>query len=105
MASDSKRNFDKLASGFLSKDVKVKSYVIFCTSVLGICEREQKAGALYTWLLGKFQVYLQKTPEFLPYTTKIGQVYFNIQPPPSMFKQMENMMAMMGGLGGAGGMF
>lgn len=100
----SSRNFDKFASEFLSKESKQKSYVIFATSVLGICEREKKAGALYTWLLGKFQAYLQKKPELLPYTTKIGQIYFNIQPPPSMLKQMESMMAMMGGLGGAGGM-
>uniref|UniRef100_A0A7S2K262 Uncharacterized protein n=1 Tax=Leptocylindrus danicus TaxID=163516 RepID=A0A7S2K262_9STRA len=102
MEADSSRDFDKLATDFLSKEVKVKSHVIFCTSVVGILEREQKAGALYTWLLGKFQGYLQRNPELLPYTTKIGKIYFNIQPPPSMLSQMENMMAMMGGMGAAG---
>ena len=84
-----KRNFDKLAAEFLSKEVKSKNYAIFCTCLLGICEREKKAGALYTWLLGKFQAHLQQQPELLPYTTKIGQTYFNIQPPPSMLKQMQ----------------
>mmetsp|Transcript_23638 Transcript_23638/g.36477 ORF Transcript_23638/g.36477 Transcript_23638/m.36477 type:complete len:358 (-) Transcript_23638:42-1115(-) len=102
MEADPSRDFDKLATDFLSKEVKVKSHVIFCTSVVGILECEQKAGALYTWLLGKFQGYLQRNPELLPYTTKIGKIYFNIQPPPSMLSQMENMMAMMGGMGAAG---
>ena len=99
MDADKSRDFDKLAAQFLSKEVKVKCHVIFCTSIVGILEREKKAGALYTWLLGKFQGYLQRNPELLPYTTKIGKIYFNIQPPPSMLSQMENMMAMMGGMG------
>jgi len=98
------RNFEKLATEFFAKEKKIKSFVIFCTSVLGIVEREQKAGALYTWLLGKFQGYLQRFPELLPFTSRIGQIYFNIQPPPSMLKQMESMMAMMGGMGGMGGL-
>ena len=37
------------------------------------------------------------------YTTKIGMVYFAIQPPPSMMAMMENMMSG-GGMGGMGGM-
>ena len=35
------------------------------------------------------------------YTMKIGRVYFDIQPPPSMMSMMENMMS---GMGGGGGM-
>ena len=34
------------------------------------------------------------------YTMKIGRVYFDIQPPPSMMSMMENMMSGMGGGGG-----
>ena len=34
------------------------------------------------------------------YTMKIGRVYYDIQPPPSMMSMMENMMSGMGGGGG-----
>jgi hypothetical protein len=37
------------------------------------------------------------------HTTKIGKIYFNNQPPPSMLNMMENMMGMMGSGGGMPG--
>jgi hypothetical protein len=75
--------------------------------LLRICEKEMKTGPLYSWLLKSFNSELSgmfKPDVVKAYCTKIGRVYFNIQPPPSMMSTLESMMGGMGGLGGMGGM-
>jgi hypothetical protein len=84
-------------------DGKSQAHVVFCSMMLRICEKDQKTGPLWTWLLRSFKKELDllaKPQVVQSYTTKIGKVYFNIQPPPSMMSMMENMMGMMGGGGG-----
>lgn len=85
------------------KDGVAPSHVIFCSMLLRICEKETKTGPLFTWLLKSFNSELSgmfKPDVVRAYCTKIGRVYFNIQPPPSMMNTLE---AMMGGMGGMGG--
>jgi hypothetical protein len=75
--------------------------------LLRICEKDVKTAPLFTWLVRNFGAELgtMHNPEKIKsYTTKIGKVYFDIQPPPSMMAMMENMMGMMGGGGMVGGM-
>jgi hypothetical protein len=72
--------------------------------LLRICEKNVRTGPLYQWLLKSFKRELENTAKpaaLATFTTKIGKIYFNIQPPPSMLSMMENMM--MGGPGGMGG--
>jgi hypothetical protein len=101
-----KPNLKALTTSYLNKeDGKAPSHVIFACMLLRICEKDNKTGPLYTWLLRSFKRELDglyKPQAVLSYTTKIGKVYFNIQPPPSMMSMMENMMSMMGGGGGGG---
>ena len=55
-----------------------------------------------TWLMKSFrrELDLMIKPQVVQsYLTKIGKVYFNIQPPPSMMSMMENMLGG-GGMGG-----
>jgi hypothetical protein len=91
-------------------DGKAPSHVVFGSMLLKILEKDVRTGPLYTWLLKSFRRELDLMPKsqvISSYTTKIGKVYFNIQPPPSMMSMMESMMGMMGGggmAGGAGGM-
>jgi hypothetical protein len=98
------RNMDDLTKSYMSKDDgKSQAHVVFCSMLLRICEKDQKTGPLWTWLLRSFKKELDllaKPQVVQSYTTKIGKVYFNIQPPPSMMSMMENMMGMMGGGGG-----
>ena len=89
------------------KDGVAPSHAIFCSMLLRICEKEMKTGPLYSWLLKSFNSELSgmfKPDVVKAYCTKIGRVYFNIQPPPSMMSTIESMMGGMGGLGGMGGM-
>lgn len=96
-----------LIKSYVSKDDGVApSHLVFCTSLLRVCEKDARTGPLFSWLLRSFKKELDKLhkPQIVhSYTTKIGKIYFNIQPPPSMMNMMENMMAMMGGGGGGGG--
>jgi hypothetical protein len=100
---DDGRDPEKLAKSFLDKNNKFQTHLTFSSSLVRICETD--AAPLFQWLLRAFAKELGRFPDLQPYTTKIGRVYFGIEPPPSMMSMMENMMGMMGGGGGgAGGM-
>ncbi|KAL3793161.1 hypothetical protein HJC23_005663 [Cyclotella cryptica] len=104
------RSPDELKKSYLDKaDGKAPSHIMFVCMLLRICEKDTKTAPLFTWLVRNFGAELgtMHQPEKIKsYTTKIGKVYFDIQPPPSMMDMMENMMSMMGGggMGAAGGM-
>ena len=87
-----------LAKSYINKnDGKAPTHIMFCSMLLQICEKD-RAGPLFQWILRSFSHDLNlMKPDVKAYTTKIGRVFFNIQPPPSMFNMMENMMGMMGG--------
>jgi len=101
------RSADELKKSYLDKaDGKAPSHVMFASMLLRICEKDVKTAPLFTWLVRNFGVELgtmHQSSIIKSYTTKIGRVYFDIQPPPSMMGMMEQMMGMMGG-GGMGGM-
>lgn len=104
------RPLDELKTSYVNKkDGKAPSHVVFLSMLLSMVLKDKKTGPLYTWLLKSFNSELNKMhkPEMIKaYTSKIGRVYFDILPPPSMLSTLENMMSMMGGggLGGPGGM-
>jgi len=101
------RDIKTLTASYVSKeDGKSPSHVVFSSMLLRVCEKDARTQPLYSWLMRSFKKeldMLHKTQVVNSYTTKIGKIYFNIQPPPDMLKTMENMMNMMGG-GGMGGM-
>jgi hypothetical protein len=86
------RSMPALVKSYTSKDDgKAPSHVIFSCMLLRVCEKESTAGPLYTWLLRSFKKELEKLPKpqvGLGFTTKIGQKYFNIQPPPNMLNMV-----------------
>ena len=96
------RNTATLQTSYTSKDDGVSpSHILFHCMLLRICEKDVRTGPLFSWLLRSFQRELSTMqPSPAPWLTKIGKVYFHIQPPPSMLNMMENMMGMMGGGGG-----
>mmetsp|Transcript_2277 Transcript_2277/g.3196 ORF Transcript_2277/g.3196 Transcript_2277/m.3196 type:complete len:398 (-) Transcript_2277:130-1323(-) len=98
------RPMDDLLKSYMSKDDgKAPAHVVFGSMLLRVCEKDKKTGPLYSWLLRSFKKeldFMYKPQIIQSYTTKIGKVYFDIQPPPSMLSMMENMMGMMGGGGG-----
>ncbi len=100
------RSNDELRAGYLDKtDGVAPSHAIFCSMLVRICEKDAKTAPLFTWLVRNFgqELGTMHDPEAArAYTTKIGRVYFDIQPPPSMMSMMENMMSGMGGGGGGG---
>ena len=102
------RDIETLRGSYTSKeDGKAPSHVIFGSMLVRICEKDPRTGPLFSWLIRSFKRELDglfKPQIIQSYTTKIGKIYFNIQPPPSMLNMVENMMGMMGGGGGAGGM-
>jgi hypothetical protein len=104
-----KRNISDLAKSYTSKDDgQAPSHVMFCCMLLRVCEKDSRTGPLYSWLLRSFKREMDlmyKPNTVMAYTVKIGKIYFNLQPPPSMLNMLENMMGMMGGggMGGAGG--
>ena len=109
IANVEERKIEALTKSYTSKDDgKAPSHVIFCCMLLRICEKDPRTGPLYSWLLRSFKRELDALfkPQIVQsYTTKIGKVYFNIQPPPNMMNMLENMMGMMGGgMGGAPGL-
>lgn len=101
------RPIEELQKSYTSKDdKKAPSHVIFNSMLLRICEKDVRTGPLYSWLLRSFKRELEglfKAQIIASYTTKIGKIYFNIQPPPNMMNMLENMMGMMGGMGGGAG--
>lgn len=101
------RSEDELKKSYLDKtDGKAPSHIIFVCMLIRICEKDKKTAPLFNWLVKNFGAELgtMHEPQVIKkYTTKIGMVYFAIQPPPSMMAMMENMMSG-GGMGGMGGM-
>ncbi|GKY99691.1 hypothetical protein MPSEU_000923100 [Mayamaea pseudoterrestris] len=101
------RTMAALVKSYTSKDDgKAPTHVVFCCMLLRVLEKDASAGPLYSWLLRSFKKELEKLPKpqvGLGFTTKIGQKFFNMQPPPNMLSMVENMMGMMGGGGGGGG--
>jgi len=101
------RDTQQLAESYTNKnDGMAPSHAMFGCMLVRICQKDARTGPLFQWLLRSFKRELDglhKPQAIVSYTTKIGKVYFNIQPPPTMFNMMENMMGMMGG-GGGGGM-
>lgn len=103
-----KRDLEALKKSYMSKtDKRSPNHIVFLSMLLSIVRKDKKTGPLYTWLLKGFsnaELAKMYKPEMLKgYTSKIGRVYFDIQPPPGMMASLENMMSMMGG-GGGGGM-
>jgi hypothetical protein len=105
------RNVEELKKSYTSKeDGKAPSHAMFGCMLIRVCEKDPRTGPLFSWLLRSFKRELDgmyKPQIVASYTTKIGKIYFNIQPPPSMLNMVETMMGMMGGGGmgaGAGGM-
>lgn len=101
------RDAETLTASYVSKeDGKAPSHIIFCCMLIRICEKDARTGPLFSWLLRSFKRELDglyKVNIVQSYTSKIGKIYFNIQPPPSMMNMLENMMGSMSG-GGPGGM-
>lgn len=101
------RDAETLTVSYTSKeDGKAPSHAIFCCMLIRICEKDPRTGPLFSWLLRSFKRELDglyKIEIVQSYTSKIGKICFNIQPPPSMMNMLENMMGSMSG-GGAGGM-
>lgn len=100
------RTPDELKQSYLDKtDGKAPSHIMFVCMLIRICEKDVKTAPLFNWLVRNFgaEMGTMYDPEKLKtYTTKIGRVYFDIQPPPNMMDTLENMMGMMGGMGGGG---
>lgn len=84
------RDADKLAASYTDKsDGKAPSHAIFGCMLLRVCEKDARTGPLYSWLMRSFKKELEKLykPQTVAgYTSKIGKIYFNIQPPPNMLK-------------------
>jgi hypothetical protein len=102
------RDLEGLKKSYMSKtDKRSPNHIVFLSMLLSIVRKDKKTGPLYNWLLKGFsnaELVKMYKPEMLKgYTTKIGKVYFDIQPPPGMLASLESMMGMMGG-GGVGGM-
>ena len=106
LAKVEERTSEELTKSYVSKeDGKAPSHVIFCCMLIRTCEKDPRTGPLFNWLLRSFKRELDMLykPQIVQsYTSKIGKIYFNIQPPPSMMNMLENMMGMMGGAGGGG---
>ena len=97
------RPIETLAKSYTAKDDGfAPSHIVFCNMLVRICEKDIRTGPLYNWLLKSFKRefdYFYKGQAIISYHTKIGKIYFGIEPPPSMLQMMEQMM----GGGGAGG--
>lgn len=101
------RDIEFLRKSYTDKeDGKAPSHVMFGCMLLSILEKDQRTGPLFSWLMRSFKKELDTMykPQGLEgFSTKIGKVFFNIQPPPNMLSMVENMMSGMGGRGGAPG--
>merc|ERR1719291_1301263 len=100
------RDAPELRRSYLDKgDGRAPSHAMFCCMLVRLCEKDAKTAPLYNWLVRNFGAELgtMSGQEVIKaYTTKIGRVYFDIKPPPSMMDVMENMMSGMGGAGSGG---
>lgn len=100
------RTAEILTRSYLDKtDGVAPSHVVFCCMLLRICEKDAKTAPLFTWLVRNFGNELGTmvaADSIRAYTTRIGRVYFDIVPPPSMMSMMENMFSG-GGMGGMPG--
>jgi len=100
------RTPEELKKSYLDKtDGKAPSHIMFACMLIRICEKDVRTAPLFNWLVRNFGAELgtMYDPERLKtYTSKIGRLYFDIQPPPNMMDMMENMMGMMGGISGGG---
>jgi hypothetical protein len=100
------RSSEVLTKSYLDKtDGVAPSHVMFCCMLLRICEKDAKTAPLFTWLVRNFGNELGTmigADSIRAYTTRIGRVYFDIVPPPSMMSMMENMFSG-GGMGGMPG--
>ena len=98
----------ELKTSYMSKtDGKAPNHAVFNSMLVSICQKDAKTAPLFNWLLRSFthEFSVMYKPDLLKaYTTRIGRIYFGIQPPPSMLNTIENMMSMMGGGGAGGGM-
>mmetsp|Transcript_13634 Transcript_13634/g.27175 ORF Transcript_13634/g.27175 Transcript_13634/m.27175 type:complete len:379 (+) Transcript_13634:96-1232(+) len=100
-----RRDTKKLTAAFLTSKSS-PNYVTFCCSLVRICETDNSGW--FNWITSGSQCgrkLVEQNKGLQPYLTKIGKVYFGVQPPPSMLSMMENMMGMMGGMGGMGAGF
>jgi Golgi to ER traffic protein 4 len=100
------RDIQELVKSYTNKDDGMApSHIIFCCMLVRICEKDTRTGPLFQWLLKSFKRVeldkFHKNTAIQSYYTKIGKIYFNIEPPPSMLRMMEGMMSGMGG--GMGG--
>ena len=97
------RNVEEMTKSYMKKDDGLApTHLVFDCMLLRICEKDSRTGPLFTWLMKSFRRELDmmiKPQVVQSYLTKIGKVYFNIQPPPSMMSMMENMLGG-GGMGG-----
>jgi hypothetical protein len=95
-----------LARSYTAKDDgQAPSHAMFCCMLVRTCEKDAaRTGQLYQWLLRSFkkELDLLYKPQIVAgFATRIGKVYFNIQPPPNMLSMVESMMG--GGVGAGGG--
>ena len=101
------RTAEMLAGSYLDKtDGVAPSHVMFCCMLLRICEKDAKTAPLFTWLVRNFGNELSTmvaADGIRAYATRIGRVYFDILPPPSMMSMMESMFSGGGGMGGMPG--
>lgn len=88
------RNITDLTASYMNKeDGMAPSHVVFGSMLLRTCEKDQRTGPLYQWILRSFKRELDmlyKPQTVQAYTTKIGQKFFNIQPPPSMLSMVSS---------------
>lgn len=86
------RDINDLTASYMNKDDGMApSHVVFGSMLLRTCEKDKRTGPLYQWLLRSFKRELDMLykPQIIQsYTTKIGKVYFDIQPPPSMLSMV-----------------
>jgi Golgi to ER traffic protein 4 len=106
IAEVEERDIQELTTLYTKKESgQAPSHLIFSSMLVRICEKDARTGPLFQWLMRSFKRELDrlhKPQEIVSYSSKIGKIYFNIQPPPSMLNMMENMMGGMGGMGGGG---
>jgi hypothetical protein len=65
--------------------------ITFNIMLLQLCERDAGVANLYKWCMQNVGGNDLRHPAYAPYMTKVGQIYFNIQPPPDMLTSIMNM--------------
>jgi golgi to ER traffic protein 4 len=96
-------DMSQLTQSYMKKDDGLApTHIVFCCILLSICEKDTRTGPLFSWAIKTFkrEVDAMVKPQTVhSLLTKIGKVYFNIEPPPSMMSMMESMLSG-GGMGG-----